>query len=90
MPPADSTEGCAAHGPISTARKGVVRKARSLSTRLGPARPLGTRQGEISESLVVYRPFRRCEGEKVGNRTSSGANSGHEEILFSRQMEGVD
>ena len=28
-------------------------KARSLSTRLGPARPLGTRRGEISESLVV-------------------------------------
>ena len=76
MPPADSTEGCAAYGPISTARKkreyrdgtsfiyaystrqgqergfspprdvrhlsfATLRKARSLSTRLGPARPLG-------------------------------------------------
>ena len=60
MPPADSTEGCAAHGPISTARKGVwgwrmkcawVRKARSLSTRLGPARHWAPAGGKFPKAL---------------------------------------
>ena len=91
MPPADSTEGCAAHGPISTARKkrsmGMAqlasfmptprgkgrkgdfspprdvrflgRKARSLSTRLGPARPLGTPPGGYCESRSLIQANRR-------------------------------
>ena len=85
LPPADSTEGCAAQGPISTARKKKedastsystrqgrergfspprdvqfisafhTHKARSLSTRLGPARPLGTRRGDVRSLIQANR-----------------------------------
>ena len=103
MPPADSTEGCAAYDPISTARKkkefGDVtsrystrqggftpprdvrflcayhtHKARSLSTRLGPARPLGTRRGDGRSLIQANRrsnPRPRFRKHVLGLRLSA-------------------
>ena len=106
MPPADSTEGCAAYGPISTARKkrslGMAQlatprgkgrkggyspprdvrflsashthKARSLSTRLGPARPLGTRRGDVRSLIQANRrsdPRPRFRKHVLGLRLSA-------------------
>ena len=106
LPPADSTEGCAAQGPISTARKKKefgdastsystrqgrergfspprdvrflsafhTHKARSLSTRLGPARPLGTRRGDGRSLIQANRrsdPRPRFRKHVLGLRLSA-------------------